>query len=42
MNKTEDEGFSPDFPDNGKTVKEEKFMEPLNMEHNLQQNMKRD
>ena len=42
MNKTENEGIAPDFPENGETVKEEKFMEPLDMEHNQQENLKKD
>ena len=41
MNKTENEGMAPDFPENGETVKEEKFMEPLDMELNQQKNLKK-
>ena len=42
LNKTENEGIAPVFPENGETVKEEKFMEPLDMEHYQQENLKKD
>ena len=41
-NKTEDEGIASDFSESGDTVKEEKFIEPLDMEHNQLENLKRD